>query len=164
MFVQPIPNFLRDMMDSERQDPQGHTLLLAACRSIVGADAATSGICGLNIIGYDTRIHENPYPQPNNPWREFEAKNSKTCTGPTFSRFPSHMEPIYWQLTIIREMTFACCSSIPIALGQIYHRLSILLLTHLIRKCPSLINQPDRAGLYLLHLAIWRMNSIMLPE
>lgn len=47
MFVQPILNVLRDMMDSERQDPQGHTPFLAACRSIVVADAATSGICGL---------------------------------------------------------------------------------------------------------------------
>jgi hypothetical protein len=67
--------------------PRNRTLFLTACRSKMGPDAATSGVCGINTIDYDTGIHENPYPQPDNPWREFEAKNSNPCTGPTFLSF-----------------------------------------------------------------------------
>lgn len=58
MFVQPIFDSLRDTLDVKRQDPQDRTLFLATCLSIVGRDAATSGVGGrLNTIDYDTGIH-----------------------------------------------------------------------------------------------------------
>ena len=165
MFVQPIFDFLGDTLDVDRRDPQGRTLFLAACRSTVGPDAATSGVYGgLSTIDYDTGIHENPYPQPDNPWREFEAKNSKACTGPTFlSFFISHGANLlavdnYGKnaLHLLFTYTDRAHTSLPPPIDTT--------LTHLIKNCPSLINQPDKAGLYPLHLAIWRMNSIMLPR
>lgn len=165
MFVQPIFDFLGDTLDVERRDPQGRTLFLAACRSIVGPDAATSGVYGgLSTIDYDTGIHENPYPQPDNPWKGFEAKNSKACTGPTFLSFfmscGANLLAVdnYGKNALHLLFTYTDCAwtNLPPPIDTT--------LAHLIKKCPSLINQPDKAGLYPLHLAIWRMNSIMLPE
>ncbi|KAJ5248065.1 hypothetical protein N7524_012025 [Penicillium chrysogenum] len=164
MFVQPIFDFLGDTLDVERRDPQGRTLFLAACRSRVGPDAATSGVYGgLSTINYDTGIHENPYPQAENPWREFEAKNSKACTGPTFlSFFISRGADLlavdnYGKNALHLLFTYTDCAwiGLPPPIDTT--------LAHLIKTCPSLINQPDKAGSYPLHLAIWRMNSIMIP-
>lgn len=165
MFVQPIFDFLGDTLDVERRDPQGRTLFLAACRSLVGPDAATSSIYGgLSKIPYDTGIHENPYPQPDNPWRGFEGKNSKACAGPTFLSFfmsrganllavDNYGKNALHQLFTYTDSTW---TTLPPPIDTT--------LAHLIKNCSNLINQPDKAGLYPLHLAIWRMNSIMLPE
>ncbi|KAF9250436.1 hypothetical protein LCP9604111_3338 [Penicillium roqueforti] len=164
MFVQPIFDFLGDTLDVERRDPQGRTLFLAACRSRVGPDAATSGVYGgLSTINYDTGIHENPSPQPENPWREFEAKNSKACTGPTFLSFSiargADLLAVdnYGNNALHLLFTYTDCAwiGLPPPIDTT--------LAHLIETCPSLINQPDKAGTYPLHLAIWQMNSIMIP-
>ncbi|CAG8908820.1 unnamed protein product [Penicillium egyptiacum] len=124
----------------------GRTLFLAACRSIVGPDAATSGVYGnLSTIDYETGIHENPYPQPDSPWRGFEAKNSKSCTGPTFLSFlMSHGANLlavdnYRKNALHLLFTYTDCAwtNLPPPIDTT--------LAHLIKSCPSLINQPDKA-------------------
>lgn len=165
MFVQPILDFLGDRLDVECRDPQGRTLFLAACRSILGPDAAISGVYGgLSTINYNTGIYENPYPQLGNPWRQLEVTDSKACSGPSFLSFCiSHGADLlavdnYGKNALHLLFTYTDCDwiGLPPPIDTT--------LAHLIKSCPSLINQPDKSGLYPLHLAIWRMNCIMLPK
>jgi ankyrin repeat protein len=165
MLVQPIFDFLGDTLDVERRDPQGRTLFLAACRSLVGPDASTDGIYGgLGKIPYDSGICENPYPQPDNAWKDFESKNSKACTGPTFlsffiSRGANLLAVDNYGKNALHQLftyTDSAWDNFPPPIETT--------LAYLIENCPSLIHQPDKAGLYPLHLAIWRMNFIEKPE
>ncbi|KAJ5096766.1 hypothetical protein N7456_007487 [Penicillium angulare] len=166
MVVQPIFDFLGDKLEVERRDPQGRTLFLAACRSRVGLDAATDGVyADLRRRGDDKRgIHENPYPQPNNPWKEVEGETFTTCTGPTMLSFLiSHGADLlavdnYGKnaLHLLFTYTDHPWAFLPPLIDNAVE--------YLIKNCPSLINQPDKAGFYPLHLAIWRMNSIVKPD
>ncbi|KAJ5196985.1 hypothetical protein N7449_007464 [Penicillium cf. viridicatum] len=96
--------------------------------------------------------------------RGIEAKNSKACTGPTFlSFFMSYGANLlavdnYGKnaLHLLFTYTDYAWTNLPPPIDTT--------LAHLIKNCPSLINQPNKAVLYPLHLAIWRMNSIILPE
>ncbi|RHZ52837.1 uncharacterized protein CDV56_106020 [Aspergillus thermomutatus] len=45
-FVKPVLDFLGTNLDLEHRDPQGRTILLSACRSALGADAAIDGVHG----------------------------------------------------------------------------------------------------------------------
>lgn len=71
-FVKPILDFLGDGLDLERQDPQGRTLFLSACRNPLGLDAAIDGVYHGLTRGRQG-IYYNPYPQPNNAWSKFRV-------------------------------------------------------------------------------------------
>jgi hypothetical protein len=83
-FCQPIFDFLGNSLDVERRDPQGRTLFLAACRSILGLDAAVDGAY-INLLSF--KILPNPYPQPQHPWQDVPRKFTSTCTGPSLHEF-----------------------------------------------------------------------------
>ncbi|KAJ5652849.1 hypothetical protein N7507_010275 [Penicillium longicatenatum] len=152
-FIQPILEFLGNDLDLERRDPQSRTLFLAACRSKLGLDGAIDGAI---LSLYTTRILPNPYPQPRNPWQEFKQFTS-TCTGPSLLEF-----------FVSRGANLLAADKY----GQnaLHHMLAFIdrdndgvpplintSLKYLVQHCPSLLNQPDRAGFYSLHYAIRRM-------
>lgn len=151
-FIQPILEFLGNDLDLERLDPQGCTLFLAACRSKLGLDGAIDGVI-LSLT--QTRTLPNPYPQPRNPWQEFERFTS-TCTGPSLLEF-----------FVSRGANLLATDKY----GQnaLHHMLAFIdrdndgvpplidtSLKYLAQHCPSLLNQPDGAGIYPLHYAIRR--------
>lgn len=62
LFAKPILNFQGLKLDLERRDPQGRTLLLAACRSALGADAIMdSSLCDVSINPHFGEYHRNPF-------------------------------------------------------------------------------------------------------
>ena len=68
--VQPIIDSLGDKIEVDRRDTDGRTLFLASCRHPLGLDAAVSSMApGPSYNSIHGGIAENPYPQPDNPWR-----------------------------------------------------------------------------------------------
>lgn len=168
MMVKPVLDFLGDNLDVERRDPQGRTLFLAACRSKLGLDASIEGrYNGLkqhSRFGDLRGLRENPYPQPDNPWRQCEQGDTTTCTGPTLLEFfvsrganlfavDNYGKNALHQLFKDSSYHFGCHPTI-----------SDIALKYLVTNCPSLINQPDHAGFYPLHLAIRRMGAYLLVD
>ena len=148
VFVQPLFRFLGDKLDVERRDPQGRTLFLAACLSRLGLDGAIDGNFS-DTDGFRERqgIRQNPFPQPDNPYRRFEKPTTTRCTGPSLLEF------------------FISCGSNLLAVDNFGRNALHLIfdsgkaengiaIKHLVKNCPSLINQPDKAALYPLHMAI----------
>lgn len=164
--VRPVLDFLGDKLDLERRDPQGRTLFLAACRSPIGLDASIDG--DFHALSQDSTYHglrENPYPQPNNPWRQSETEGyTLVLPGPTLLEFfISHGANLLAVDNYGRN-----------ALHQLFisfHREAKVQppifeagLKYLVANCPSLVNQPDYAGFYPLHLAIRRMGVYIKAE
>ncbi|OQE01298.1 hypothetical protein PENSOL_c004G08699 [Penicillium solitum] len=164
--VRPVLDFLGDKLDLERRDPQGRTLFLAACRSPLGLDASIDG--DFHALSQDSTyrgLRENPYPQPNNPWRQSETQGyTLVLPGPTLLEFfISHGANLLAVDNYGRN-----------ALHQLFisfHREAEVQpaiieagLKYLLANCPSLVNQADYAGFYPLHLAIRRMGVYMKAE
>lgn len=155
MFVQPVFDFLGDNLDVERRDPQGRTLFLAACLSSLGLDGAVDGDCSsLAGVGRREGIYDNPFPQPTNPWVQCERQNYTTrCSGPSLLQF-----------FISRGANLVAIDNYGnTALHLIFDEdnreddrpaLNHIAIKYLIDNCPSLINQPNKAGIYPLHMAI----------
>lgn len=149
-FVKPIFDFLGDNLDVERRDPQGRTLFLAACLSELGLDGTVDGICTTSRV---ERMAENPYPQPDNPWRPFERPFTIRSTGPSMLEF-----------FISRGANLLAVDNYGRnALHLIFSRtnhepnrpaINDIAIKYLLKSYPSLINKPDKAGLYPLHMAI----------
>lgn len=159
IFVQPVIEFLGNKLDIERRDPQGQTLFLAACRSKIGLDGAVDsiygGFCG---SGEFQGICDNPFPQPDNPWKEFENQDTTSvCTGPTLLEFfmargadllaidNYGQNALHHLLGCFNRSTHYGPPVIDISLK------------YLLKNCPGLINQPTNAGIYPLQLALRRM-------
>ncbi|KAJ5900832.1 uncharacterized protein N7473_004902 [Penicillium subrubescens] len=81
---QPIFDFLGDSLDLKRRDPQDRTLFLAACRSIIGLDAAVDGPkANLYVSGGLPSL----YPELDKPWQvEQQQKFPSICTRPIYTR------------------------------------------------------------------------------
>ncbi|KAJ5156893.1 uncharacterized protein N7482_007993 [Penicillium canariense] len=153
-FSQPILDFLGNSLDVERRDPQGRTLFLAACRSMLGLDAAVDGAY-INLLS--SQILPNPYPQPRNPWQDVPHKFTSTCTGPSLLEFfvscGANLLAVdkYGQNALHNMLAFIdrdYCYTVPV----IDHSLK-----YLVQKHPALLDQPDRAGVFPIHYAIRRM-------
>ncbi|KAL4996289.1 ankyrin repeat-containing domain protein [Aspergillus recurvatus] len=152
-FVEPILKYLGDGLDVEQRDPQGRTLFLAACRSTLGLDGAVDGVF-LSLT--QARALPNPYPQPGNPWQEFQRFTS-TCTGPSLLDFfvdrGADLLAVdkYGQNALHHMLAFIDRdnSNVPPLINAS--------LKYLIQRCPSLLNQPDAVGICPLHYAIRRM-------
>ncbi|KAJ5081193.1 hypothetical protein N7456_013431 [Penicillium angulare] len=154
VYVQPIFDFLGDNIDVERRDPQGRTLFLAACLSRLGLDGAVDGIyTTVSDARSNKGMAENPFPQPDNPWRSFERPSTTRSLGPSlldffisrgsnllavdnYGRNAFHL--IFDEEKHVTDMP---------AINEIA-------IKHLVKSCPSLINKPDNAGFYPLHMAI----------
>lgn len=153
-FIQPILNFLGDSLDVERRDPQGRTLFLAACRSMLGLDGAVDGVF-LSLT--QTWALPNPYPQPRNPWQEDPQRFTSICTGPSLLEFfisrGANLLVVddYGQNALHHLLAFVD------RYNQTVPPLINTSLKFLVQNCPSLLNQPDGAGFYPLHYAIRRM-------
>ncbi|KAF9894644.1 hypothetical protein FE257_006532 [Aspergillus nanangensis] len=157
MFVQPILDFAGDQLDVEQRDPQGRTLFLAACRSTIGLDSSVSG--NANGLFYDARrnaITENPYPQPDSPWKPFNPVT--TCSGPTLleffaSRGANLLAVDHFGRNALHQLFTVS------RVDDSKPPLNAAALRYLLPQCPSLVNQPDHAGFYPLHLAIRQIGS-----
>lgn len=161
MFVQPIFDYLGDNLEVERKDPQGRTLFLAACHSLLGLDAATDSYQDLlefRSISGSNAIRGNPYPQPENPWRQCEAEGSIRCSGVTFLDFYiSHGANLFvvdnYGRNALHQMLDDQDGVLQLRTPPFFDNS----LSYLLENCPSLINQPDNAGVCPLHLALRRM-------
>lgn len=163
VFVQPILHFLGENLDLERRDPQGRTLFLAACRSELGLDAAIDGMKhDINRVYRPRGIYHNPFPQPDNPWKELERQGDTTTT-------PS-ATPTLLQYFVSRGAELAAIDNY--GRNALHHlldgidRFDVIMpptitnsLRYLTTHCPNLLNQPDHAGFYPLHLALRRMGG-----
>lgn len=162
-FVQPILNFLGENLDLERRDPQGRTLFLAACRSELGLDAAIDGMkYDIQRLCDPPGIYHNPFPQPDNPWKELERQGDTTITPTT--------TPTLLQYFVSHGAELAAIDNY--GRNALHHvldgidRFDVIMpptitnsLRYLTTHCPSLLNQPDYAGFYPLHLALRRMGG-----
>ncbi|KAJ5274039.1 hypothetical protein N7478_009164 [Penicillium angulare] len=154
VFVQPILDFLGDQIDVERRDPQGRTLFLAACLSRLGLDGAVDGIyTTVSDARSDKGMAENPFPQPDNAWRSFERPSTTRSIGPSLlDFFISHGSNLLavdnygrnaFHLIFDEEKHVTDLPSI-----------NDIAIKYLVKSCPSLVNKPDKAGFYPLHMAI----------
>ncbi|KAJ5955106.1 hypothetical protein N7501_009385 [Penicillium viridicatum] len=161
--VRPVLDFLGDKLDVERRDPQGRTLFLAACRSPIGLDASIDG--DFHALSQDSTyrgLRENPYPQPNNPWRQSETQGyTLVLPGPTLLEFfISHGA----NLLVVDNYGRNALHQLFISFhreAEVQPPIIEAGLKYLVANCPSLVNQPDYAGFYPLHLAIRRMGVYM---
>lgn len=153
-FCQPIFDFLGDSLDVERRDPQGRTLFLAACRSMLGLDAAVDGAY-INLLSSQMLL--NPYPQPRNPWQDVPHKFTSTCTGPSLLEF--FVSRGANLLAVDKYGQNALHNMLAFIDRDYYYTVPIIdhSLKFLVREHPALLDQPDRAGVFPIHYAIRRM-------
>lgn len=167
LMVKPVLDFLGDNLDVERRDPQGRTLFLAACRSKLGLDASIEGrYDGLRQHSRFSGLRglrENPYPQPDSPWKHYESGDTMTCTGRTlFDFFVSRGAKLFAVDNYGKNAFHQLFKD-----SRDYYEhppISETALKYLVTNCQSLINQPDHAGFYPLHLSIRRMGSYFMLE
>lgn len=169
MIVKPVLDFLGDNLDIERRDPQGRTLFLAACRSRLGLDASIEGrYDGLDrYLRWDDRrgLKENPYPHPDNPWRLCESGDTFVCTGPTLYEFFVSRGANLFAVDNYGKNAFHQLFKDTAGCRFGFHpTISEIAVKYLVTNCPSLINQPDHAGFYPLHLAIRRTGAYRLND
>lgn len=163
MFVKPVLDFLGNKLDIERRDPQGRTLFLAACRSTLGLDAAVGGIYTSLFRDSDAfRTCNNPFPQPENPWKQY--KPTSLCAGPTLLEFFITRGANLLAVDNYGQNAFHHLFGCSDREAQCIPPLIDTAVKYLVKNCPSLINQPDKAGLYPLHLALRRMGSVGRPD
>lgn len=160
-FIWPILDFLGDKLDIDRRDPQGRTLFLSACRGTLGLDVSIDGTYrGLHRCNEFRGIYENPYLQPDNPWREFECDGStRLGTGPSLldyfvSRGANLLAVDNYGKNALHQL-FECIDRVEQSIPGIIDDG----LRYLTNNCRVLVNQPDHAGSYPLHLAIRRMGA-----
>ncbi|XHG04075.1 hypothetical protein AWENTII_007356 [Aspergillus wentii] len=170
VFVQPLLDFLGGDIDVERRDPQGRTLFLSVCRSNLGLDSATDGMCrDIACISTVHGISHNPFPQPDNPWRELQRPGSTETpeSSQTFLEFfLSHGADLYAVDNYGRNALHHLLDGIDRAIPTSHPPGITTSLRYLVAKCPTLINQPDHAGFYSLHFALrrigvyWRSSNV----
>ena len=142
-------------LDIERKDPQGRTLLLSACRSALGADAAIDGFMGETYWDVHTGTYfHNPFPQQ--PSR-IRATSMTTGTTTVLQYFITKGADIlavdnYGKHAIFHLLESHNAKSDAPWVSFISHSLRTLM-----QKVPQLVNQPDKAGNYPLHAAMRRL-------
>ena len=163
-FVKPVLEFFDDGLDLERQDPQGRTLFLAACRNPLGLDAGIDGRYDGLMWGEGGGISHNPFPQRNNPWRPFERERSTRTDGPTFLHyFVSRGANLHAVDNYGRNALHNMLDAV--MLGESIRPLIMTeSLIYLTTECRSLINQSDYAGFFPLHIALRRMTTSWLTD
>ncbi|KAL2008473.1 hypothetical protein VTN00DRAFT_6667 [Thermoascus crustaceus] len=158
-FVKPLLDF--SDLDLEHRDPQGRTLVLSACRSALGADAAIDGALGdVHWDRMNRGIFHNPFPQPDNPMRRFEAAGVTTTTPSTAPSLLSYFVDRGADLLAVDNYGKN-------ALHQLLEAINIdsedrppiirASLQYVATHYGTLVNQPDIAGTYPLHAALQRM-------
>lgn len=153
-FVQPIFDFLGDKLDVERRDPQGRTLFLAACLSKLGLDGPVNGTCTTVIdAGSGEEMSDNPFPQKDSPWRELECPSTTRCNGPSLLEFFVSRGSNLLAVDKYGRNAFHLLFDEE---NYVRERPAIndIAIKYLLKNCSSLINQPDKAGIYPLHMAI----------
>ncbi|RBQ79595.1 hypothetical protein FVER14953_12000 [Fusarium verticillioides] len=153
------PGFL-ESLDLQHRDPQGRTLLLSACRSAVGADVLAG--TWFNEIHWKLE-NLSPTSKIYPSWDRF--------SGPTESDFPEPgMESLvemflrlgadplavdYQGKNALHHLLVEVCNK---DTGR-FKRLPMVRRSLLIfaSRYPSLVNQPDKHGIYPLHAALRRM-------
>jgi ankyrin repeat protein len=151
-FVKPI---LESGIDLEHRDPQGRTLFLSACRSILGADAAIDG--KIDDIHWDTEnggFLFNPFPQTDLPMAPLSQKTQDQITlFQFFLRKGANAIAIdnygkHALLHLLEAFNHHNPSRPPVI------RKSVQFLA---KNFPQLVNQPDNAGNYPIHAALRRL-------
>lgn len=158
-FVQPLLDFFGDALELERRDPQGRTLLLAACRSALGADAAIDGIT--EDVRFDDRtqsVLHNPFPKSQS-MAKLEAvgftTTSATSTPSLFRYLVDHGANLLavdnFGKNILHQLLESESDNDtrpPIVRAS---------LRFVAARQPTLVNQPDNAGTMPLFAALKRL-------
>jgi ankyrin repeat protein len=152
LFAKPILEYQGDnSLNLEQRDPQGRTLLLAACRSSLGADAVLdSSLCDIvwNVRG-GGGYSRDPFPS--------SSESSKQETSAILMLIAQGADPLAVDIrgqNCLHQLLGAH-DSLTIADGRppVIRRS----LRHLAVTFPSLVNQADRDGTYPLHAALRRI-------
>ena len=138
-------------LDLEYRDHQGKTLLHAACRSPLGADAATHGV--LDDVDWDTArgfMMDDPFERVSEAMPSlFDALRYR---GADVNARENGGKSVLHHLL---EATDLYLRRVPI----IHRSIKYLLAHH-----PELVNQPDHTGIYPLHTAFERLRRYAEPN
>lgn len=131
-------------------------MFLAACRSIISLDAAVDGA---NANLYISGALPNPYPQLDNPWQiERQQYFPSICTRPTLLKFFISRGA---DLLAVDKYGRNALHNMLAPINRDYNTVPIIdaSLKYLVRNCPTLINQPDKAGIFPIHYSLRRMSD-----
>jgi ankyrin repeat protein len=142
-FAQPILQL--PFLDLEHREAQGRTLLLSACRSSLGADAAMNTM--IDDINHTDGSFDNYNP--------FIDPDAITPLKYLLSRGANPLARDNWGKNALVQL-FEAHDGVTGA-GRRGPPIIRRSLQHLANNFPELVNQPDNAGTYPLHAALQRM-------
>ena len=151
-FVNPILH--SSGLDLEHRDPQGRTLLLSACRSALGADAAVDG--AMQDLWWDTskgHYFHNPFPQAQHA---ITGNSNTTITTTLFQHFVNHGANL---LAVDHYGKHALFHLLEAHEPDSNQRPPVIRTSvqYVVNNVGQLVNQPDKAGNYPLHAALQRL-------
>jgi hypothetical protein len=158
-FVKPILDC--SGLDLEHRDPQGRTLLLSACRSALGADAAVDGM--MTDIQWDTSTgayFHNPFPQAQHA---ITCHSYATVTTTLLQHFVNHGVNL---LAVDNYGKHALFHLLEAHEPDSNHRPPIIRTSvqYVANNIGQLVNQPDKAGNHPLHAALQRLRRYRIPN
>jgi ankyrin repeat protein len=162
-FIKPVLDFLGRDLDIEHRDPQGRTLLLSACRSALGADAAIDGVHLDVFIGVNQRgIEHNPFPQPDNYYKANEIAGVTTTTSPGTPTLLEYFVNRGANVLAVDNYGKNALHHLLEARHQLRSSQTPVIcasLCYVANNFGSLVNQPDKAGVYPFIAALSRIRA-----
>ncbi|GIJ86886.1 hypothetical protein Asppvi_005784 [Aspergillus pseudoviridinutans] len=162
-FIKPVLDFLGSNLDLEHRDPQGRTLLLSACRSALGADAAVDGVHLEVFIGVTQRgIEHNPFPQPDNYYKANEIAGVTTTTSPDTPTLLEYLVNRGANVLAVDNYGKNALHHLLEARHQLRSSQPPVIsasLRYVANNYGSLVNMPDKAGVYPLIAALSRIRA-----
>jgi hypothetical protein len=162
-FIKPVLDFLGSNINLEHRDPQGRTLLLSVCRSALGADAAIDGVHG-DLFYEETRrgIRHNPFPQPDNYWKASELTGVTTTTSPDMPTLLEYFINRGANVLAVDNYGKNALHHLLEARHQLFSSEPPVIsasLRYVAQNYGSLVNQPDKAGVYPFIAALSRIRA-----
>ncbi|GFF49233.1 tankyrase-1 [Aspergillus udagawae] len=142
---------------------QGRILLLSACRSALGADAAINGVHG-DLFYEETRrgIQHNPFPQPDNYWKASELTGVTTTVSPDMPTLLEYFTNRGANVLAVDNYGRNALHHLLKARHQLFSSQPPVIsasVRYVAQNYGSLVNQPDKAGVYPFIAALSRIRA-----